>query len=167
MTEEVRPGCLGDFELLLGGLLGDGLGDGIWLALGLTFEIGFRVGGGFLHVHLHVKGVAGGFGDGEAVVEGDATGHGTEADEDTPHLVDGHAAVAGAGCEGGGWFEGFLEAEGDEEHDEGGAELAETLHGEDGAHHGTAPFGGGELGGDDAGEGVVTADTDALGWEVR
>jgi hypothetical protein len=27
--------------------------------------------------------------------------------------------------------------------------LSETLHSEDGAHHGTAPLGGSELGGDD------------------
>jgi hypothetical protein len=33
------------------------------------------------------------------------------------------------------------------------------LHGEDGAHHGTAPLGGCEFGCDDGAERVVTSDT--------
>lgn len=165
--EEVRLGCFGDFEFFLGGLLGDGLGDGIWFVFGFIFEIGFCVGGGFFYVYLYVKGVVGGFGDGEVVVEGDVIGYGIEVDEDMLYLVDGYVVVVGVGCEGGGWFEGFFEVEGDEEYDEGGVELVEILYGEDGIYYGIVLFGGGEFGGDDVGEGVVIVDIDVLGWEVR
>lgn len=116
---------------------------------------------GLLDITGNVEGVAGGLGDGQAVVQRDAAGDGAKANERAPHLVDGHGAVAGAVGGLGRGREGVLEAEGDEEHDEGGAQLAEPLHGEDGAHHGATPLGGRKLGRDDAREGVVAADTDA------
>nr|POE48707.1 hypothetical protein CFP56_38803 [Quercus suber] len=131
--------------------------------LGGSGQVGLDVGTTLDDVPGDIEGVAGSLGDGEAVVEGDAAGDGTEADDDTPHLVDrdtAHAAAVGLGRDGAhlqGRLERALEPSRDDEGDDAGAELTETLHGEDGAHHGPAPFGGRELGSDDGGQRVVWA----------
>src|SRR4051794_20546601 len=77
-------------------------------------------------------------------VEGNASRDGTETDKSTPHLVDSNLAVTSASSIGLGTLQRAPEAKGNEEHDKGGAKLAETLHGKDGSHHGTSAFGSGE-----------------------
>lgn len=77
-------------------------------------------------------------------VESDAGGNGAKADQGSPHLVDGNLARTGAAANIRGLFELGLEAESQEHHDESGNELANALHGKDGAHHGSTPLGGSE-----------------------
>lgn len=162
MAHEVAEAGLLNLEALVGLLSRSNPRELVHLGLApFAGDVVLGIFVGLLHIAGDIEGVAGGLGDGEAVVQRDTAGHGTETNQRAPHLVDGHGAIAGAVGGLGRGREGVLEAEGDEEHDEGGAQLAEALHGEDGAHHGPTPLGCRKLGGDDAGEGVVAADTDA------
>jgi hypothetical protein len=52
-----------------------------------------------------------------------------------------------------------LETGSNADHDNGSTQLTEALHGEDGAHHGTSPFGGCEFGSDNGRKGVITTDS--------
>lgn len=99
MAEEVAPAGLGDLHLLLGHLLGGDAGDLVGLALGLALLEGFDVVAGLLNVLLDVEGVAGGLGDGQAVVERDAAGDGTQTNDCTPHLINGDGTISGAGTQ--------------------------------------------------------------------
>lgn len=81
---------------------------------------------------------------GELTVQGNAGGNGAEADQSTPHLVNGNLAGSSALADIGGALELRLEAESEEQHDESSDELANALHGEDGTHHGATPLGGSE-----------------------
>ena len=161
MAEEVAERGLGDFHLGRVDPHALHAADLVRHTLGCAVEVGLDVGAGLDDVAGDVEGVARGFRDGQAVVEGDAARDGAEADDHTPHLVDGQTADTTAVGVVRGAAERLLEAGGDDEGDDAGGELADALHGEDGAHHGATPLGGGELGGDDGGERVVTADTDA------
>ncbi|KAH9822789.1 dnaJ homolog-like protein subfamily C member 21 [Teratosphaeria destructans] len=158
---EVGERGLGDLEV--GRAVAHGLdpGDLVGDALGGARQVGLDVGAGLDDVAGDVEGVARGLGDGEPVVEGDAARDGAEADDDAPHLVDGQTADAAAVGDGGGGEQALLEPGHDDEGDDAGGELAPALVGEDGGHHGAAPLGGGELGGDDGRQRVVAADADA------
>jgi hypothetical protein len=60
-----------------------------------------------------------------------------------------------------------FEARSEAQHDQRSTELSEALHGEDGTHHGTTPFGSRELGRDDARKRVVAADSYlGLAWDL-
>ena len=144
MMEEVGPTGLGRIEFGAGLVEGGDALNLIGSTLGMTLEVGLDVLAGLLDVPGDVKGISGRLRDGQAIVKGDTAGHGAEADNDAPHLVDGLAADAAAvgGILAG--LERFLEAGGDDEGNQGGDELTDALHGEDGAHHGSSPFGGGE-----------------------
>lgn len=145
MTKEVaarRLGHLDAFHRLVLDLLESPSLDEIGILLSLV------------QITLDVHGVARGFGDGQAVVQGDARGNDAQADDDAPHVVD--VVVVGV------LEQDALEARGNADGDDGGGEVTETLHGEDGVHHAAAVLGGGELGGDDGREGVVAANTDAV-----
>lgn len=151
MTDEILPASLGHRHALSSLLLRRDTSELIRRTLSLAIDVSLNIFLRTLNIAGHIKGITGCLGNGEAVVQSDATGNGTETNEDSPHLVDGLGAVAGAVGGLGGVDERALEAQSDEEHDKGGTELAETLHGKDSTHHGSTPLGRRELGGDDTG----------------
>lgn len=143
MAGEVAAGSLGHLDPLHGLILD---------LLEFTGLDEVRILLGLVQIALDVHGVAGGLGDGQSIVQRDAGGNDAQADDDAPHVVD--VMVVGV------LEDDALEAGGDAQSDDGGCEVTETLHGEDGVHHAAAVLGGGELGGDDGREGVVATDTD-------
>ena len=149
MTVEIAPTSLGDVEVSLGVLDSLDTSDLVRVTLRFTLHIGLGVLAGLLNVPGNIKGVARSFRDGETVVESDASWNGTEADNYTPHLIDGKTADTAAFGRAGGRQEGLLEARGDDKSNHGGGELANTLHGENGTHHGASPFRRRKLGSDD------------------
>jgi len=126
---------LWDFDL--GSILLDSLEtlDFIWDALRYALHVGFDIRTSLHDISSDVEGVTRGFGDCEPVVEGDATGDGTEANNHAPHLVNRKATDAAAGGESLGRLERVLEAGCDDQRNEAGTELTDTLHGEHRAHH--------------------------------
>lgn len=160
VVDEVAPRSLGDFHAR-GGIAhlvdaGDLIGD----ALGRRRKVGLDVGAGLDNVAGDVKGVTRGLGNGQAVVESNAAWNSTEADDHTPHLVDSDATDATALVDTRCGKKRLLEADSDDERHDAGGELANTLHGENGAHHGTTPLGSSEFRCNDGAERVVTSDTD-------
>lgn len=152
---EVTEGCLGDLEL--GSTLAHHLDtvDLVWDTFRLAAEVGLDIGAGLDDVARHIECVAGSLRDRQAVVESNAARYSTEADDHTPHLVDCLAAdtvAVGVRLRG---KQRLLEASSDNERDDTGSELTNTLHGEDGTHHGTTPLGRCELCSDDGRERVV------------
>ena len=79
--------------------------------------------------------------DRESVIESDAAWNSAKANDDTPHLVNGKLTDAIAIANSLGGFQGVVEARHDNESNNGGGELADTLHGKDGTHHRTSPLG--------------------------
>lgn len=156
---EVTPGSLRGHEVLAGNET-LGVGDLIRVAGVLAVNVSLGVGTGLDNIALDVEGVAGSLGDGETVVKGNASGDSAETDDDAPHLVHSKTTDTIAVLDGLGGLERLFEARDDDEGDDTGGELTETLHGEDGSHHGTSPLGGGKLGSDDRGKRVVTTNTD-------
>ena len=112
----------------------------LWLAL----DVGLDILTGLVDITGNIKGVARSLGDGQTEVESNASWNGTEADDDTPHLVNSKSTDTVAGRHSLGRQQGLLETSGDDKSDDGCSELANTLHGEDRAHHGTTPFGSSE-----------------------
>lgn len=123
MAAEVAEAGLGDLERLLGSLVGGDAGNLVGVALTLASHVSLDIITGLLDITSNVEGVTGGFGDGQTVcswitqlgddtlcqwlsmaltVEGNAGGDGTEADQGTPHLVNGQLADTSAGGSGGG-----------------------------------------------------------------
>lgn len=140
-----------------GALGGSGVGnDGISsIILGLEvvavlLEDGCNIALSLVEVVLDIQDVTGGLGDGQAEVDGDEGRQASETNEDTPDVVE----VVDIGLDGG------LEGSEENDSDDTGGEVTESLHSKDSGHHGTATVGGGELGGDDGRKGVVTTDTD-------
>jgi hypothetical protein len=76
-------------------------GNLIGVSLWLTLDVSLDILAGLLGIAGDIEGVAGSFGDGETIVESDTTGHGTEADDGTPHLVGSLCANASACGKGG------------------------------------------------------------------
>lgn len=160
VTPEVGPRSLGNLELTGGGSLSGGTSDLIGVTVVLAVEVGLGVSVGLDNVTGNVEGVARSLGDGETVVESNASGNSTETNDDTPHLVNGELADTIASSRVLGSQKGLLEAGSDDKSNDTSGELTNTLHGEDGTHHGTAPLGGSELRGNDRRKRVVTTDTD-------
>ncbi len=144
VVDEVTPARFGCVEVL-GGVL-DGLNSANFVGVTLGFALHVRLGifAGFLDVASDIESVARGFGDGQTVVQGDAARDGTEADDDTPHLV--HRQTTDATTVGGslGGLQRLPEASRQDQGDDGRGELTDTLHGKHGTHHRTSPLGGGE-----------------------
>lgn len=93
-----------------------------------------------LDITGNIESVSRSFGDGQTVVEGDTSGDGAEADNDTPHSVNGDLAVdvtqlgfRGSDSLG---FESNSDNEGHKRSDK----LADSLHRKDSSHHCSTPF---------------------------
>ena len=78
MGPEVTERSLGDLELLLASSHGLDTGDLIWVTLGLALHVRVDILGSLLDITSDVEGITRSLGDGETVVECDATGDGTE-----------------------------------------------------------------------------------------
>jgi hypothetical protein len=146
VAPEVGPAGLGRIQTLARVLEDSSTADLIRLALTFTRSVSLDVLDGLLGVTCNIEGVARSFRDGETEVESNAARHSTEADDDTPHLVHSKLAHTVAKVDRLGGLEGVFETRDDDQSNDGGGELANTLHGEDGTHHGTSPLGGGESG---------------------
>lgn len=105
---------------------------------------------GLVQVVLDIEDETGGLGDGQTEVDGDQGRQASETDENAPDIVQ----VLGVGNDG------VLEGSKEDDGNNTGSKITESLHGKDSGHHGTAAVGGGELGGDDGRERVVTTNTD-------
>lgn len=143
---------VGEGALSGGGVGNDGIGS---IILGLEvvavlLEDGGNIALGLVEVVLNIQDVTGGLGDGQTEVDSDEGRQASETNENTPDIVE----VVDISLDGG--LEGSEEDDGDDT----GGEVTESLHGKDSGHHGTATVGGGELGGDNGRQGVVTTDTD-------
>ncbi len=161
MMGKVGPAGLGSVQSNARILQDGGPIDLVWMTFPLALHVSLDIFAALFDVTGNIEGIAGGFRNGEAEVEGNAAGNGAKANDDSPHLVDGQSANTTALARGFPGHERFLEATGDDESDDGGRELADALHGEDGTHHRTTPFGGGEFGGDDGGQGVIASNANA------
>jgi hypothetical protein len=160
VVDEVAPGSLGDLHARCRVAHLVDTCDLIRNALRRGGKISLDIGSSLDNVAGDVKGVTGSLRNGQAVVESNATGNGTEADDHTPHLVNSDATDAAASADLGGSEERLLEADGDDERHDTSGELANTLHSEDRAHHSSTPLGGRKLRCDNGAERVVTSDTD-------
>jgi len=143
---EVSEGALGD-----GGVMDNDLGIILGLeVVAVLLEDGGDITLGLVDVVLDIEDIAGGLGDGQAEVDGNEGGDASEADEDTPDVVQ----VGRVGND--------LVLEGRQEDDgnDASGQVTESLHGKDSGHHGTATVGGGKLGSDDGRQGVITTNTD-------
>lgn len=119
------------------------------------------VGCGLLNVMQDVECVAGGLGNGEAVIKREPAGNTTKAEDDTPHGIHSlHAlciALARRLC----GDEFVLEGLGHDQSHQCGGSLADTLHGEDSGNHGSTSFCTCKLGGNDCAGRVVASYTDS------
>ena len=161
MGPEVIPGCL--WWLVVESLVsGFGLSKVINVAgICVTELTGGVLGGvssGLFDLIRDIEGVSWGFWNGQSEVEGKQTWDGTETNDDSPHLVTcfdtSWATVAGADN-----VKLVLVAGDTDNGDNTSHQLTPTLVGKDSTHDCTSPFCGGELGGDDGGQWVVTSDT--------
>jgi hypothetical protein len=118
--------------------------DLVRVTLALALKIGCDIFTSLDNITVDVEGVAGSFRDGQTIVQGKAGRNSTEADDDTPHLVDSEIADTRALADAGGSLERAPETSGDDEGNESTGQLTNTLHSEHGSHHGTTPLGGGE-----------------------
>ncbi|KAB8293376.1 hypothetical protein EYC80_007696 [Monilinia laxa] len=73
MSDEVCPTSLGDLEFLRGLVDGAYASDLIWLSLALSLLVSLNVLTGLLDITSNIKGISGSFGNGQAIVEGNAT----------------------------------------------------------------------------------------------
>lgn len=164
VTEEVEPRGRGDIERRRGHFLHPCLLDFVDLSFRLARHVGFDVGGGLLDVLGDLEGVPRRLGDRDPVVQGEAGGQGSDADDDAPAPVGGDLAAVVALVHARRVAEGVAEGYRDHQCYHGGEQLAEPLHREDGGHHRTAPPRRRELRRDDRAQRVVSAYTHA---EVR
>lgn len=148
VAAEVAPGSLGGSKTVASVLDTSDTDGLVGLALSLASEVGLGVLITLDNVAGNIEGVARSLGDGKTEVQGDAARNSAEADDNTPHLVDGETADTTAVGDGRSSQERLLETLSDDQADDTSGELADTLHGEDGAHHGTTPFGSSEFGSD-------------------
>ena len=147
--------------------------------LAFAVHVGVDILTGLLNITGNIEGITGSFRDGETVVESDATRDGTESTEeelvlihgeeivdnlhnDTPHLINSKLTDTGASGGLGAGNERLLKASCDNQGNNGSSELPNTLHGEHSIHHGTSPLGGSELRGNDAGQWIITTDSNTL-----
>lgn len=158
MTTEILPGSLWNLDLLW---CLHGCETIRWVRVAAWLAVKVRSGIliGLLNVTLDIESVAWSLWDGETVVEGDATWDGTETNDDTPHLVDGEHADTGTGIVGWGRLKGASETSSNDQGHDSSSKLAETLHREDGTHHGTSPLGSRKLGSNDGRQWVVSTNS--------
>lgn len=79
VVDEVFEGGFGDLESGASLDHGSYASNLVRVTFGFTIDVGPHVGAGFLDITGDVESVAGSFGDGETVVEGNAAGNSTEA----------------------------------------------------------------------------------------
>jgi len=72
----------------------------VWFTLGLAIHVCVNILSSLLDITSNIESVTRSLGNGETVVESDASGDGTETDENTPHLVNGQLADTTAGSIG-------------------------------------------------------------------
>ncbi|EEQ40781.1 conserved hypothetical protein [Clavispora lusitaniae ATCC 42720] len=111
-------------------------------------------------VFLHIQLVTRRLGNGQSVVQSNATWNTAKTNQDSPHSVIGLDARANTFLGGVGVFQVVLVARNSNQSHDTGKQSAQTLVGEDSSHDGTSPLGGGELGGNNRRQWVVTTDTD-------
>ena len=73
-------------------------------------------------------------------VKSNASRDSTAADQGTPHLINSDGAFTRALGDLGSTLKMLLHAKSGEEHDQSSDQLTNTLHGEDGTHHGSTPL---------------------------
>ena len=88
--------------------------DEIDVSFGAAGHVGFDICVGLFNVLGYVEGVAWGFGDGDAVIEGKTSRQGSESDDDAPGSVRGDLAGVVAGAYAFCGDEGVFEGGGDD-----------------------------------------------------
>jgi hypothetical protein len=141
VVPEIGPASLRSNQL--GGLVLDGrrTADLVGVALALASHVGTDILIGLDDITSNIKSITGGFRDSQTIVESNTGRDSTEADDNTPHLVYGELANTRALAHGARSLQGLLEADSHDQGDKRSRELTDTLHGKDGAHHSTTPFG--------------------------
>jgi hypothetical protein len=112
----------------------------LWPAL----DVGLHILASLVNIAGNIESVARGLRDSQTEVESHASWNGTEPNDDTPHLVHSKTTDSVAFSDSLGGQQGLLETSGDDKSDDSRTKLTDTLHGKDGAHHGTTPFGSSE-----------------------
>lgn len=141
MSDEVGPAGLGGSEMLAVFLNSSSTLNLVGVALTRSFQVRTDVLAGLDNVAVDIESVTRSLGNCQAIVQSDDGRNSTKADDHTPHLVNSEIANASALGDSAGGLEGFLETSGNDQSDYGTGQLADTLHGEDGSHHGAAPLG--------------------------
>jgi len=144
VSAEVSPTGLGDVDLG---------GDNAIIGTVLnTLPVTLDIPDSLLHVTLDIEGETGGLWDGETEVKSDNTRNASEADKETPAVVNSRGGV----CK-----DVVLVGTDDDEGDEGGSKVTKTLSSEGSSHHATTDASRSKFGRDDSREWVITTDTDA------
>ncbi|KAH3662001.1 hypothetical protein OGAPHI_006182 [Ogataea philodendri] len=115
----------------------------------------------------NVKGVSWGFWDGQSEVKSNQTWDTSETNDDSPHLVTSSDTVTGTLSRGVCDNQNIFVAGNTNNGDNTGKKLTPTLVGKHSTHDGTSPFGGGEFGGNNGTQWVVTTDSDTLDNSVE
>jgi hypothetical protein len=145
VVAEVFPASLGNIDLV---------GDDTVIRSGRnTLPVALDIPNSLLHVGLDIEGKPRGFWDRETEVKSDNTGDASEANEETPAVV--NAVGFGGGVAEDGAFVGVHDDEGNES----GSKVAETLGREGRSHHAATNPSGSKLGRDDSRKRVVTTDS--------
>lgn len=166
VRKEVGPRCLGGLELRSSLAHGGHAGHFIRNTFSSARKVGLDVRTTLDDIARDVKSVSRSLRDGQTEVESNAAWHCTHSNDDTPHLVDSNVAdsiASGLGTDARGShcaLQRALEAHSDDEGDNTGSELTETLVGEHSTHHRASPLGRSEFGCDDGGQWVVTTNSD-------
>lgn len=162
MSDEVGTSCVGRlYALGYNGVLVPNVpagGDDVFNVMGCLIDVA-------VDIHSETRC----FRNGETEVKGNNTRNASKADEETPGIVDGDSTRVRS-CE-----DGILVCSNDDDADNRGnwrrgspelklslhekrTELAPSLEGEDGGHETTTSAGGGEFGGNDGTQRIVTSD---------
>ena len=97
MTEEVFVASFWHAEALFGVLNDGSLAEVIGFTLRFLAEVCLRVFAGLLHVASDIKGIARSLGDGQPIIESNASGDSAKSNDDPPHFVGRKLADAIAG----------------------------------------------------------------------
>ena len=110
MTNEIFVASFWHAETLFGVLNDSSLAKIIGPSLGFLAEVCLRIFACLLHVASDIEGIARSLGNGQPIIESNASGDSAKSDDDPPHFVDSKLADAVAGCDSLGSQERFLEA---------------------------------------------------------